>query len=148
MTKYESLQKMAADRDYKLKCYEENCEQLAVSLIKGFMNYLGCPGSVVKLVPYDTYDEKTSYTMYEAMELGKDRLKRFGILLILGKNDYYHIKFKIGKVNGKYYIAIAVGEENQEFFLENDNQENLSIVYNYIYCRFEEQFKAEINADI
>ncbi|MPM56693.1 hypothetical protein SDC9_103502 [bioreactor metagenome] len=146
MTKYEYLQKIAADRDYNYNCYEVDCERFATNLIKGFMNYLGCHANVLRLAPYRDYDKNTSYSFTEAIEIGEDNLKRFGLLLILGIDKIHHIKFKIGKVNGKYYLG--VGEENKEFYIEDQEASNLSTVYDYIYQRFEDYYKADINANI
>ncbi|MGI6091512.1 MAG: hypothetical protein GX348_10295 [Veillonellaceae bacterium] len=149
MNKHEYLQQIAAEHDYNYNCYEVDCEQFISNLIKGFMNYLGGQPNILKLAPYGNYDRNISYSFTEAVEFSsEDNLKRFGLLLILGIHKINHIKFKIGKVKGKYYVGVGVGEESKEFYIEDQQACNLSIVYDYIYKTYEDYYKAEIKANI
>ena len=135
MTRFEELEKLAADNDHRWFLYYQSSKNFAVALHVSLQRFLGCtPDDFLYVPTIGEYDPSMEYTVSGALRMGDDSFFHIGLQFALGE-ELVLIPFKIKTVPEGLYEEHELGIENQEkvFRFDGFNPEDLTPVCEYVF---------------
>ena len=146
MSKFEELCKAYATSRKNYFDYRETCSKFAHTLVRGMVDYFGCPKGQVKFIPLNKEVESGSiYTVMGAIHLDDDTFWHLGVRLTLYKapNIFPHqpflLRLLIKKVDD--YFTVKLRTEGPEFKVHEDKPDEFNSFYEFIFDLIKEDLE-------
>ena len=142
MTKYEEICRAHKNTIKKNAHYRKKCEEFAVDLIFGLINYLGCSNKEVELFPLkEELKEGQIYKIQKAMNLEDDTFWHFGVRINLYNVGSISLPIMI-KGSNEHFIVRLEGID-EKYGIDKNNSEELKAFYDFIFKLIMDDYEKE-----
>lgn len=138
MSKFEELCQAAEDKINRWNQYRNDCENFAVKIVQGLMEYFEIPRTNIRYVIIDKEGKQESMpTLKHAMVFDSDTYWHLGIIITLSNTpDILQQRTLLARIKFKKkdkLFLIKLGNTKREFTVDESKKDYLILFYDFLF---------------